>query len=295
MIAADSAGAGDINCTLRVQTTARSVIVKQSRPWVAAQPAIAAAPDRTNVERLFYETIQGVPSIAFRMPRLLASAPALYLLCLEDLGESMDYTELYSGRWLQANEIAELTSFLRDLHGFSLHASLGQFENREMRELNYAGIFVSPLDDRNGVDLDGITPGLASPASELRKDAVFRHAVEAVAVLYFSQGSTLVHGDYFPKNWLSTPDGIKIIDPEFCFAGRAEYDWGVLLAHLYLSGQPEALIDGLNVPGDCRIVRKFAGVEMLGRLLGIAQLPLRAGLEDKIRMIRLCRSFVCSD
>ena len=175
--------------------------------------------------------------MACRMPRLLASAPELYLLCLEDLGESMDYTELYSGRRLQSSEIAELTAFLRDLHGLSLPASLGHFENREMRELNHAGIFVSPLDDRNGVDLDGITPGLGSAAAEVRKDAAFRRAVEAVAVLYFSQGSTLVHGDYFPKNWLSTPDGIKIIDPEFCVAGRAEYDWGVLQLRLLRLGR----------------------------------------------------------
>src|SRR3954453_6843011 len=55
VIRAEPAGSGNMNTTVRVFTDARSFILKQSRPWVAKYPDIAAPWDRALVEGYFYE------------------------------------------------------------------------------------------------------------------------------------------------------------------------------------------------------------------------------------------------
>lgn len=44
-----------------------------------------------------------------------------------------------------------------------------------------------------------------------------------------------------PRDWIA-PDGHEavVIDPEFCFAGPPEFDYGVMAAHLIMADQPEA-------------------------------------------------------
>jgi 5-methylthioribose kinase len=73
-----------------------------------------------------------------------------------------------------------------------------------------------------------------------------------------------------------------VIDPEFSFRGHAEFDLGVLLAHLHLADQPKVLRDAAlaryrPAPGaifSLARTEQFAGVEIMRRLIGVAQLPL---------------------
>ncbi len=97
-----------------------------------------------------------------------------------------------------------------------------------------------------------------------------------------------LHGDYYPGSWLRSDDGgVSIIDPEFAFIGPAEFDVGVLMAHLYFAGfncsAISAALDNYRGPAnfDFALAERFAGMEMIRRLLGIAQLPLSA--EDQTR------------
>ena len=73
-----------------------------------------------------------------------------------------------------------------------------------------------------------------------------------------------------------------MIDPEFAFPGDPEVDVGCALAHLALARQPleaarllrnhyEA---GVRAPLDSTWLARYAGVEVMRRLLGVAQLPL---------------------
>src|SRR6516225_9724556 len=50
----ETAGHGNMNCVLRVTTSRRTFILKQSRPWVEKYPEIAAPFDRAAVEAEFY-------------------------------------------------------------------------------------------------------------------------------------------------------------------------------------------------------------------------------------------------
>ncbi|MDP6608528.1 MAG: phosphotransferase [Vicinamibacterales bacterium] len=299
-------GEGNMNLTLRVETSQRTLIAKQARPWVEKYDHIPAPPERAVVEGRFYELMAQYPALRDRMPRLLGFAPEARLLLLEDLGSGTDYTGLYIGEPLSEADLDALVEMLASLHrAFAGLQDDGLFTNRAMRELNHLHIFEVPLDASNGLNLDAITPGLSEVAAELRQDAALVAAVEGLGRVYLRDGGSLLHGDFFPGSWLRTADGPRIIDPEFCFLGAPEFDVGVLVAHLRLADQPSAIIDraltgyaeriGTRHDDASRtLVMQFAGVEMMRRLIGVAQLPLTADLARKQTWLQQAREMLSS-
>lgn len=166
-----------------------------------------------------------------------------------------------------------------------------------MRALNATHIFDFPLDPDNGSDLDAITPGLQAVADRLKHDDDFVTAVRAVGALYRGDApGVLLHGDLYPGSWLTTPNGLFVIDPEFCWIGPREWDVGVLIAHLRLSGQPETsvarLIRRYRDALDPALMDKICGIEILRRLMGVAQLPLTIDLAAKARLLDESRALV---
>lgn len=290
------AGEGNMNLTLRLVTSEKSFILKQARPWVEKYPAIAAPAGRALVEAAFYRVVSSRPPIRTAMPGLLGHDPESGILALEDLGEARDFTGLYRGERLSNPDLESLVSYLVELHRFFAERE-PLFENREMRALNHEHIFRLPLARGNGLDLDGITSGLGDAARELREDEAYVARIRELGALYLADGRSLVHGDFFPGSWLRTERGIRVIDPEFCFLGAAAFDLGVLLAHLHLSRQPEELADiAIELyPAGAEFVataRGFAGAEIMRRLIGVAQLPLEAALDEKCELLALSKRLV---
>ncbi len=297
-------GDGNMNCTLRVQTDRRRVIVKQARPWVEKYDHIPAPWDRALVEARFYQAVTDLPGVQQRMPKLLGVDRTSRLLVLEDLGESRDLTDLYTGALLADDELDELVRFLAVLHAAPIESEAHEvFTNREMRALNHEYIFVLPLAREGVVDLEPITPGLTAVAATLRRDAEYGRLVAELGGRYLADGPALLHGDYFPGSWLRTSRGVKVIDPEFCFLGDASFDLGVFAAHLMLADQPSHLPQRLFdvyaelAPGpwgqeEQRRALQFAGVEIMRRLIGVAQLPLTADLARKSDLIDCSRRLV---
>lgn len=296
-----TAGAGNMNCTLRAKSASRSLIVKQSRPYVEKYPQIAAPLNRTLMEAKFYEAPHSAV-VKAAMPRLLAVIPESHVLVLEDLGSAEDLTTLYSGEILSTDEIRFLIEFLRHLHHTPVpHPQ--HFENREMRELNAQHIFQIPLLPENHLDLDSITPGLKLAGGKLVKDSHFCAAVRTLGEIYLGQVPTktqsLLHGDFYPGSWLKVGNFLKVIDPEFCFIGPPEFDFGVMLAHLFLAKQPTASIDDFlhtvatDSGGlDLGLIHGFAGVEIMRRLIGVAQLPVQLPLTEKENLLEISTHFV---
>ena len=278
------AGEGNMNLTRRVRTSHRCFIIKQAHPYVEKYPHIPAPVERAEMEARFYRAVSPYAGVARLMPRLLAYDAASHTLMLEDLGEAADCTFLYDGGVLAASELDTLIGYLDALAG--VHADPREFSNRAMRQLNHEHIFRFPLDPQNGLDLDAITPGLRDAAAELQHDSAYKSRVAALGEIYLADGGTLVHGDYFPGSWLRTSQGLKIIDPEFCFAGAPEFDLGVLIAHLHLACEPR------EVFGQNSLALAFAGVEIMRRLIGVAQLTLPYGLEVKVKLLALSRDLV---
>ena len=292
------AGEGNMNLTLRVATTARSVIVKQGRPWVERHPAIPAPGERTLVEARWYELAGEVPSLAERMPTVLGVDRQARVLLLGDLGDAPDCLHLYGGGRLAVGQLDALVDWLLDLHGeFSGDARAATLDNRAMRELNHEHIFEIPLSASGGPDLDEITPGLREVAAGMRRDRALLCAVRDLGRVYLGDGSTLLHGDYYPGSWLQAPRP-WVIDPEFGFYGPPEFDLGVMLAHLGLAGQPPELAERAlaryrsGAAIDPGLVRAFAGIEVIRRLLGVAQLRIAPDLDAKRRLLETGRAGV---
>ena len=295
-----------MNCTVRVFTSSRTFILKQSRPWLEKYPQIAGPFDRTLVEGRFYRAITPHAAVASRMPRLLWTDDEARALALEDLGRASDFFPLYAGGLeLGENTLAELVVYLVALHQAAPPpAERAAFVNHDMRALNHEHIFALPLRARNGLDLDAYTstPGLAEAAETLKSDAAYCRVVAELGERYLhGEGEALLHGDFFPGSFLQTERGVRVIDPEFCFCGEAEFDVGVFIAHLLLADQPEERAeDVLARYGDAagkrfsrERARQYAGVEIMRRLIGVAQIPtLAAGLDRKTALLARSRRLV---
>jgi 5-methylthioribose kinase len=293
------AGDGNMNCTLRVVTPRRRLIVKQSRPWVEKYDHIAAPWNRSHVEAAFYESVVGVTGVGDRMPGLLFADADKRVLVLDDLGDGGDLTSIYKGVAMKDDEREMLGDYLVRLRRVDVPLHLKPLlRNREMRALNHEHIFHFPLVAENGLALDSVTPGLQRAADALKGDVEFVDRVTDLGVRYLADGPMLVHGDYFPGSWVRTGRGIAVIDPEFCFLGIPEIDVGVMVGHLILAGQtPEqiAQVERATTGGggvDRGLARSYAGVEIMRRLLGVAQLPLRLPIEQKQALLEQARQMV---
>lgn len=291
-------GEGNMNYTLRVSTPIRTLIVKQSRDYVEKYPTIVAPAERAVIEGNFYEAVQSVPMLAEQMPQLLGIDPENNILVLEDLGQAQDYTNLYQpGQLLGDEEWETLTDYLANLHHhFVLVTPTPVFRNRAMRALNYEHLFVYPFLPDNGFDLDTVQPGLQELAMPYKTDRALKAAVQRLGDVYLADGSTLLHGDYYPGSWLRTDVGPKIIDPEFCFYGAPEYDLGVFVAHLQMARQPESIIGQVLAAYreagsfDDGLRQQFTAIEVMRRLIGLAQLPLHLSLDQKAQLLAEARS-----
>jgi 5-methylthioribose kinase len=300
---AEPAGESNMNCTLRIQTSERSFILKQARPWVEKYPHIPAPWGRAEMEARFYQTVITNSQIAQHMPKLLGFDSLERVLMLEDLKPAQDFTFLYRNQESSFEEadFGVLIHYLVTLHrSFRGRQFAEDFSNSEMRALNHEHIFAFPLRAGNGLDLDSITPGLGALARQLQSDSCYQEQVRALGDRYLDPrgGTCLVHGDYFPGSWLKARDQVYVIDPEFCFFGPPELDLGMMIGHLYLARVSEELIDGVSnlytaaVSINLSVALQFAGVEITRRLIGVAQLPLRYGFKEKLHLLELSRSLV---
>jgi 5-methylthioribose kinase len=305
-------GEGNMNLVLRVKTDTRSFILKQSKPYVQKYQQIPAPIGRINVERKFYKLIKDNPQLSEKMPKILNFDAKNHLLALEDLGEGSDFAFIYKkNNSISEQDLQQALSYLSQLHAtnFSEKDKNAFPTNLALRKLNAQHLFQYPFMEENGFDLDTVQVGLAALAKPYKQDKDLKYCLEKQAEFYLTPRKktekgdfdtnnfkidntrryteTLLHGDFYPGSWLKTEKGFRVIDPEFAFFGAAEYDYGVLLAHLMMAQTPTELLakvdtfyqpkSGFNQP----LARHFAGMEILRRIIGLAQLPLDLTLEEK--------------
>lgn len=300
------AGDGNMNCTLRVVTARRRFVVKQGRPWVEKYPEIPAPGDRTAIEASFYGRVRGVTGVADQMPALLGFDAGSYVLLLEDCDGFADLTtDVYAHRRIGDDLIGQLLGYLHGLHRMPAgEIARTSFRNDAMRSLNHEYIFCLPLSNQAALHerLERITPGLPGAAREFAGDDRYAARVRTLGETYLhGEARALVHGDFFPGSWLSDGTRVKVIDPEFCFAGAPEFDYGVMAAHLVLGGQDVPVVGRVTAVADAagcdaRLVAGFAGVEIVRRVLGVAQLPrLERTLREKVDLLRVAHDMVCGE
>jgi len=304
LTSAATAGDGNMNRTLRVHTdgSPATLILKQSVPFVAKYPDIPAPIERASAEAAFYAAIAGYQNVRDRTPTLIGYDGDNYLLAFEDLGAGSDQLELYQ----QTTPTAEIAGMTEPLIEWlsALHAiptpELSALPNRAMRELNHTHIFRLPLAQEPAIEL----AGLSEIASEFATDRpLVERALELGAIYLgetaFRSDPVLLHGDFYPGGWLTdSHNNLRVIDAEFCFIGPAEFDLGVTLAHLVFAGtswqEANQACSHYQAPPNFepQLCEGFAGMEIIRRLLGVAQLPLVASTAQKIDWLSQARELV---
>ena len=300
----DPAGEGNMNLTLLVETGERSFVIKQARPWVERYPEIAAPWERSRSEQDFYDRVAPIEGVADRMPRIIGYSDPARLIAMEYLPGARDLTGLYAGDRLEDDEVKALADYVARLHGSTEAAPSERHANRAMRALNHEHVFVIPLSKNNGLTVDDFEPGLGDAVRALQDDERFCLAARDTGSRYLADGRHLLHGDYFPGSWLRSDVGLRIIDPEFSFAGDPELDLGFAIAHLALASCPraqaEVMVDAYErSEGAPRIdagwLARYAAIEVVRRLVGVAQLPIPKSLGARAALLERARVAMIED
>ncbi len=277
-----------MNVVLRIQTTTRSFILKQSRPYVQKYPQVAAPLERIAVEREFYKTID-TEFLVSHLPQVLYYDPKENLLLLNDLGQCEDMTKMYAERKVTGPVLQKLVSILDYLHQTPPPRNFPA--NLEMRKLNHQHIFQLPFMPDNGFELDTVQPGLQALATPYRNDRTLKKIVDKVGNIYLSAGKTLIHGDYYPGSWMTMSGDMYILDPEFSFVGFAEFDLGVMSAHIVMATMDPSYLPSIlslyKNQFDEKLTTQIAGIEIMRRLIGLAQLPMTRSIAEKESLLQL--------
>lgn len=294
-------GEGNMNMVLRVITARKRFILKQARPWVQKYPQIPAPAERIIVEGKFYELIHSIPELQAYMPQLLGFDPENFMIAMEDLGTSADFTYLYKREEILAqSDLDQLLEFISRLHTstFGEQTILRFPDNLALRRLNHEHLIIYPYLIDNGFNLDQVQAGLQELSLLYKSDEALKARIQTLGNRYLSSGNILLHGDYYPGSWLKTGRETRIIDPEFCFFGFAEYDLGVMMAHMKMAQQTDAtlkyILDNYAKPSSFNegLVWQIVGMEILRRIIGLAQLPLELTLEEKIILLKEAAKWV---
>ena len=290
LISCEKPGEGNMNFVLRAKTPHESLIIKQARPWVEKYPDIEAPLERIQVEAAFYKLIQQDELLASFTPGLLDWDPSSHIMILEDLGKSADYTFCYKKeKAIKEESLKALVAFLSHLHNREFDAEvIKKFPlNQALKKLNHQHIFQYPYLEENGFDLDTVQEGLQALSMSYKTDEELKSKIQSLGEHYLGTGPCLLHGDFYPGSWLKVDKKVKVIDPEFGCFGRPEFDLGVMIAHLKMAQAPEESIDLVlkryQKPSgfDDALRTAFTGVEIMRRIIGLAQLPLDLSLEEK--------------
>ena len=291
-------GKGNMNLILRViPHQAPSFIIKQARPWVEKYPQLEAPVERIKVEHTFYQQLAGHPGLTKYSPAVMGFDVANSILTLEDFGQSADCSFVYNkGSFFGRNELDAAIGYLNIIN--QLPVPKRYPSNLALRELNHQHIFYLPFIADNQFNLDEIQVGLQAFSQPCKKDKPLYLKIEQLGKSYLGSGDTLLHGDFYPGSLLQTQAGLKVIDPEFSYVGPVEWDIAVFIAHLLLSATPLKLIDSClsnyEKPAyfDHDRFSGFVGVEVLRRLIGLAQLPLEMALQQKADLIEQSREWI---
>ncbi len=288
---AEVPGAGNMNFVLRiVPSDSPSFIVKQARPWVEKFPDIPAPVERMETEMRYYDAVNSNPSLAIYSPVIIGFDENNFILVLEDLGESQDYTYIYKkGEKMDGDEMEQCVGYINELQAIAFHKHYPL--NLTLRKLNHQHIFFLPFMANNGFNLDNIQTGLQEISTKCTTDHDLISRVRALGDEYLSSGDTLLQGDFYPGSLLRVEGEFRVIDPEFSFYGPAEWDISVFIAHLIMAETDERLVkkafDNYTQKPAFNMERfsGFVGTEILRRLVGLAQLPLELDLNQKSNLI----------
>jgi 5-methylthioribose kinase len=256
----EPAGARSRNTLLRVVTNERSFVLKQFREWPLNGHAAPSAGERFQAECQFHRSARIAGCVSGALPDLLYQDVRAGCIVLEDVGPADRSTCR-----LAPAEAEALAWFLVGLHHHtqSVPAS-ARYRSPELMRWQCEHLFGRGDIARAGADGSG-----ARRARWAGGNPGVRVALECARRSLAEAGSSLVHGDFSPGNWLRAGAGRRIIDAEFSFFGRPEHDAGTFLAGLLATRQERRTIAAavqVVAKGcfryDARLTAAFAGAQV---------------------------------
>jgi 5-methylthioribose kinase len=252
------------NRVVRIITAERSLVLKQFLPWACNGTAAPALEDRFRAEQQFHRSSRIAECPKQPVPNLLhVDARGLCMLFEDAGGESRENCAP------DADEAEGLAWFLVNLHHHTQSVpGCARHENGGVRQWLASHLFadVSADDERH-----------AWAARLQRVSDPVRGYLREARLALAEDGLCLLHGDFLPRNWLCAEGRIRIVDTEFSFYGRPEFDAGSLLAGLLRAGCDRAtmrrvlaVLESGCVRYDARLTACFAAVQ-LADLLDVAR------------------------
>jgi len=218
------------NETLRVVTNERAWFLKHFLVWPDNGVVAPAQRDRFHAESLFHRAARISRCDREPLPTLVHQDANEQCLVFEDAGPEVD-----GGAVLTESEVEALAWFLINVHHHSQSVPVcARHCSEGIRRWHAARLFPAGLAARRGRDYRW-------------RQRLFGEDVEVVSVLERSRealidgGANLVHGDFVPGNWVRTTAGLRVVDAEFSFFGRPEFDVGAFLAGLALLDLPRVV------------------------------------------------------
>jgi 5-methylthioribose kinase len=233
-------GDGNLNRVFRVSSATSSVIVKQALPYlkVAGRQWLLTR-ERAHIEADAL-AVHGQLAPAL-VPRVLHFDQALSAIVFEDLRDYRSWRDLLVDSQPSPGAAEQAGRYCADvLLGTSdLAVPLRQrdslrrrFTYSELCWLTEDLVFTAPYVDSPSNRYDEALTGLAE---EIRGDLGLRLAVAELRAAFITRADALVHGDLHSGSVLIRGDEVRIIDQEFAFFGPFGFDPGLLLANLALS------------------------------------------------------------
>lgn len=199
-----------------VRSPAGEFVVKQARPRLRVEAEWLCDPQRNLYEQAYLEFVGSL--LPGAVPKLLHCDPerGLFLMEYLDGGWSDWKARLWCGELSEATA-GEAGRLLGTIHRgtWGSEEIARRFRNTDLfRQLR-------------------VDPYLRTTAE---RHACVREAILAEADRLEQTHLALVHGDYSPKNLMTSGDSIRILDAEVAWFGDPAFDVAFLLNHLVLKG-----------------------------------------------------------
>ncbi len=302
VIGRERIGNGPAVATIRVATDSGTTRILRQQDATARPGARAtvAPADQVAVEGEFYRLVQGCAAVADRMPMCLGLDRSDGIVALEDLGEATLLDGAYRGRELEAADAAQLTTYLRALHGIEVEEdAFGALFNDGVRLARHADRFEEPIAAARVESLAARVPRIEHLVDVFRTDLHIRATMRDLGERFLEGRGVLLHGDFRPARWTTSSRGLRVLAPVFASAGPPALDLGFFVAHLLLAAQPHALVCGVihdyrrDASLDLAEVSACVGLEIVRGRLGRDPVPghppearLVAELEYAARLLR---------
>jgi 5-methylthioribose kinase len=231
---------GNINRVFRVTGEKSSVIVKQALPYLrVAGRAWPLTRHRIITENSAFRIHDSLVPAA--MPEILHFDQEMCAIVMEDLHAFQPWREALLQNHDSAHVPRVVAEYCSEILIRTSNLVLDESEQRDLKKKFYYTelclvteelFFTAPYVENKTNRFD---VGLEVLVAQLQSDEALRGAASEMRTIFKTKDQALIHGDLHSGSVMVSEDQVRIIDLEFAFYGPFGFDLGVLFANLALS------------------------------------------------------------